>query len=40
MVIKLAGVNGQPCIKISDEVTKHTGDEATAEKVKKIFGID
>ncbi|KAL5532607.1 NPT1 [Sanghuangporus sanghuang] len=39
MVIKLADVNGQPCIKISDEIMKNTGDPATVRKVKELYGL-
>ncbi|KAF7789094.1 hypothetical protein EIP86_000027 [Pleurotus ostreatoroseus] len=39
MVIKLAAVNGKNCVKISDELTKNTGDRETAKLVKDIFEI-
>jgi len=39
MVIKLASVNGKPCIKISDDLTKNTGDRETVYKVKDLFGL-
>jgi len=39
MVIKLSSVNGSPCVKISDELTKNTGDLATILRVKEIYGI-
>ncbi|KAK1218821.1 nicotinate phosphoribosyltransferase [Marasmius sp. AFHP31] len=39
IVIKLASVDGKPCVKISDELSKNTGDQATAEEIKKIFGL-
>ncbi|KAG7451014.1 nicotinate phosphoribosyltransferase [Guyanagaster necrorhizus] len=39
MVIKLASVDGKPCVKISDDLTKNTGDEAEVQKVKRIFGL-
>lgn len=40
MVIKLASVSGNPCVKISDELTKNTGDAATILKVKQLYGIN
>ncbi|GBE88430.1 nicotinate phosphoribosyltransferase [Sparassis latifolia] len=40
MVIKLAAVNSRPCVKISDELTKNTGDPKTVRLVKNIFGIN
>ncbi|KAI0324326.1 nicotinate phosphoribosyltransferase [Cubamyces sp. BRFM 1775] len=39
MVIKLSSVDGKPTVKISDEITKNTGDPATVRLVKGIFGI-
>jgi len=39
MVIKLAGVNGKHCVKISDELMKNTGDPETVNYVKKVFDI-
>ncbi|EJD02414.1 nicotinate phosphoribosyltransferase [Fomitiporia mediterranea MF3/22] len=39
MVIKIANVNGAPCIKISDEITKNTGDPAVVKKVKEMYGL-
>ncbi|KAH7912012.1 Quinolinate phosphoribosyl transferase [Hygrophoropsis aurantiaca] len=39
MVIKLAAIDGKKCVKISDELTKNTGDKATVESVKRIYGI-
>jgi len=39
MVIKIASVDGNPCIKISDDLQKSTGDEAIVRKVKEIFGL-
>ncbi|THV02788.1 nicotinate phosphoribosyltransferase [Dendrothele bispora CBS 962.96] len=39
IVIKLSSVNGKPCVKISDDLTKNTGDKDTVEKVKKLFGL-
>ncbi|KAM5544591.1 hypothetical protein V8D89_001489 [Ganoderma adspersum] len=39
MVIKLSSVEGKPTVKISDEITKNTGDPATVQYVKKLFNI-
>ncbi|KAJ8072601.1 nicotinate phosphoribosyltransferase [Marasmius tenuissimus] len=39
IVIKLASVDGKPCVKISDELSKNTGDQTTAEEIKRIFGL-
>jgi len=39
MVIKLSSVDGSPCVKLSDDLTKNTGDKATVEKVKRIYGL-
>jgi nicotinate phosphoribosyltransferase len=36
IVIKLSSVNNQPCIKLSDDVTKTTGDKKTVDLVKHI----
>ncbi|KAI0790194.1 nicotinate phosphoribosyltransferase [Irpex lacteus] len=40
MVIKLNSINGEPCVKISDELTKNTGFPAAVKKVKEIYGIN
>ncbi|CAE6412669.1 unnamed protein product [Rhizoctonia solani] len=39
MVIKIASVAGEPCAKISDDITKNTGDPEVVNKIKQKFGI-
>jgi len=39
IVIKLGTINGNPCIKISDDITKNTGDKGLVLLVKQKFGI-
>jgi len=39
MVIKIASVDGHPCVKISDSPNKSTGDEATVRKIKEILAL-
>jgi len=39
MVIKIASVNGAPCVKISDDFMKNTGDPSTVRRVKEIFDL-
>jgi nicotinate phosphoribosyltransferase len=39
MVIKLYQVDGKFCAKISDELTKNTGDKEAIREAKKAFGI-
>ncbi|KAI0270803.1 Quinolinate phosphoribosyl transferase [Russula aff. rugulosa BPL654] len=39
IVIKMATINDHPCIKISDDLTKNTGDSDTLLEVKDIFGL-
>ncbi|GAA5945997.1 hypothetical protein JCM3775_003612 [Rhodotorula graminis] len=40
MVIKLYSIAGQPCVKISDELTKNTGDPEAVALVKQRFGLE
>ncbi|KAI5832025.1 nicotinate phosphoribosyltransferase [Schizophyllum commune Tattone D] len=39
IVIKLDSLDGKPCVKISDDLTKNTGDKETVRYVKQIFGL-
>ncbi|CAO1631626.1 unnamed protein product [Parajaminaea phylloscopi] len=39
IVIKIADVKGQPAVKISDELTKNTGDPHEVQMVKRRFGL-
>ncbi|QRV89965.1 nicotinate phosphoribosyltransferase [Ceratobasidium sp. AG-Ba] len=39
MVIKLSSIEGKPCVKISDEISKNTGDPSTVNMVKETFRI-
>ncbi|KAF7316963.1 Nicotinate phosphoribosyltransferase [Mycena chlorophos] len=39
MVIKLASIDGKPCVKISDDLTKNTGDAETVLRVKQIYNL-
>jgi len=39
MVIKIASVNGNACIKISDDLLKNTGDSETVNRVKDLYGL-
>ena len=38
IVIKLSSVDGQPAIKLSDDVDKHAGDAETVKRVKGFLG--
>ncbi|GJJ16124.1 hypothetical protein Clacol_010404 [Clathrus columnatus] len=40
MVIKLSSVNDLPCVKLSDEPHKHTGEPAAIEHVRAVFGMN
>lgn len=37
MVVKLSSINGTQCVKISDDLTKNTGDLETVQRVKEFF---
>ncbi|KAJ7773032.1 nicotinate phosphoribosyltransferase [Mycena metata] len=39
MVIKLSSVDNLPCVKISDDLTKNTGDAETVQMVKQIYNL-
>ena len=38
IVIKLSSVDGQPAIKLSDDMDKNTGDPETVRRVKNFLG--
>ncbi|KAJ7178641.1 nicotinate phosphoribosyltransferase [Mycena crocata] len=40
MVIKLSSVDDRPCVKISDDLTKNTGDQETVQRVKQIYNLE
>lgn len=40
MVIKLYKINGEYAVKISDELTKNTGNEEAVKLVKQRFGLE
>ncbi|KAJ7726058.1 nicotinate phosphoribosyltransferase [Mycena maculata] len=39
MVIKLSSVDDRPCVKISDDLTKNTGNTETVQMVKQIYNL-
>ncbi|TFK70289.1 nicotinate phosphoribosyltransferase [Pluteus cervinus] len=39
IVIKLSSVDQKPCVKLSDDLTKNTGDKSTVEHVKRVYGL-
>ncbi|KAF8339683.1 Quinolinate phosphoribosyl transferase [Cantharellus anzutake] len=39
IVIKLAEINGKPCVKLSDDPGKNTGDADTVSFVKNLYGL-
>ncbi|KAJ6544846.1 nicotinate phosphoribosyltransferase [Mycena vulgaris] len=39
MVIKLSSVDDRPCVKISDDLTKNTGNPETVQMVKQIYNL-
>ncbi|KIJ28172.1 hypothetical protein M422DRAFT_215464 [Sphaerobolus stellatus SS14] len=40
IVIKIASVDGEPCVKLSDEQGKHMGDPESIKKIQKVFSLD
>ncbi|KAJ7352578.1 nicotinate phosphoribosyltransferase, partial [Mycena albidolilacea] len=39
MVIKLSSLDGKPCVKLSDDLTKTTGNQDTVNMVKRIYNL-
>ncbi|KAJ6513444.1 Quinolinate phosphoribosyl transferase [Mycena sanguinolenta] len=39
MVIKLSSVDDHPCVKLSDDLTKNTGNQETVQMVKQIYSL-
>ncbi|KAG8927388.1 nicotinate phosphoribosyltransferase [Tulasnella sp. 417] len=39
IVIKIGLINGKECIKIGDDITRNTGDEATMRAIKELLGV-
>ncbi|KAF8904998.1 Quinolinate phosphoribosyl transferase [Gymnopilus junonius] len=39
IVIKLSSVNYKPCVKLSDDLNKTTGDKKTVEIVRQVYGL-
>jgi nicotinate phosphoribosyltransferase len=39
VVIKLAEVGGKSCVKISDELTKNTGNKEEVRRVKQLYSL-
>jgi nicotinate phosphoribosyltransferase len=39
IVIKLSSVNGNPCAKLSDDLSKTTGDKETIEHLKRLYDL-
>lgn len=40
IVIKISSVNGNPAVKLSDDMGKNTGDQAVVKKVKQELGYE
>ena len=38
IVVKVNSANGKPAVKISDNISKNTGDRTTVERVKRELG--